>query len=427
MHTGMPLWYENHWQALLLVQALLGVFAFSYALRHRPRFWLRLGMSLVLGAALVEAVTRLFFDRGLWAEFLVITILYILLNGIVFFCYDESPWTVLFVTASGYLVQDMASALKSTLRFSLPTNFFDELASTTPGVLLFDVVCYGGFYLLAWLIFHSYIQNGGQRFGTRGKALFSVAALLLCAGLTRMTRDGADHSFTLSLSLYLYRTLCDAFVLIIQYSVMERALLSERMETMRQIVHQQHRQYRASRERVWQLNEKYHDLKQLLTSLRGKVPASEVEKLEKSISAYTDAVRTGNNVLDVVLSEKSAQCRRHGIQLTCYADGAALDFVEGLDLYSLMDDALSNAIEETMKLSLERRFVTVTVRREGGMTAIHVENPCGLARSADLDRGYGLHSMQHIAAKYGGSMAIKQQKEMFYLDVLLLAPESSSG
>lgn len=129
----------------------------------------------------------------------------------------------------------------------------------------------------------------------------------------------------------------------------------------------------------------------------------------------------------MVLSEKSAQCRRHGIQLTCYADGAALDFVEGLDLYSLMDDALSNAIEETMKLSLERRFVTVTVRREGGMTAIHVENPCGLARSADLDRGYGLHSMQHIAAKYGGSMAIKQQKEMFYLDVLLLAPESSSG
>ena len=423
----MPLWYESHWQALLLVQALVGVFAFSYALRRRPRFWLRLAAGTAVGAAAVELATRLLFSRSLWAEFLVIAILYLLLNGIVFFCYEESLWTALFVTASGYLVQDMASALKSTLRFSLPISFFNDLAATTPGVLLLDLLCYGGFYLLAWLVFRRYIQSGSQRFGTRGKAVFAVVVLFLCAGLTRLTRDGTDHSANLSFGLYLYRTLCDAFVLIVQYSVMERALLAAQVETMRQIVHQQHRQYRASRERVWQLNEKYHDLKQLLTSLRGKVPASEVEALEKSISAYTDAVHTGNDVLDVVLGEKGAQCRRHGIQLTCYADGAALAFVEALDLYSLMDDALSNAIEEASKLSLERRFVTLTVRREGDMATIHVENPCGIARPAQpapdgAPGGYGLQSMQNIAAKYGGSLAAKRQDDMFYLDILLFAP-----
>ena len=49
MHTGMPLWYENHWQALLLVQALLGVFAAQAAIlasiRDEPGFGCSTGGS----------------------------------------------------------------------------------------------------------------------------------------------------------------------------------------------------------------------------------------------------------------------------------------------------------------------------------------------------------------------------------------------
>lgn len=428
----MPLWYENHWQALLLLQALAGVFAFSYSLRPRRHFLLRLVLGLGAGMLAVEGLTRLLFSRGTVAEFAVITLLYLILNLIVLACYDESVWTALFATASGYVLQDVASAVKSALRFDLPTSFFLDMTATTAGVLLFDLVCYGGIYLAGYFVFRPFTKNGQDDFDNKYKSVFSVAVLLICAGLTRLTRGGQEAPSPLSTGIYLYRILCDVFVLIVQYSVMERALLAGRVEAMQEIVHRQHSQYQASKDRVWQINEKYHDLKQLLSGFRGKVPASQVDALERSISTYEDVVHTGSEVLDVVLGEKREQCRRRKIQLTCYADGAGLAFVDSLDLYSLLGDALDNAMRAAGRMPEGRRFITFTARQEGGMAAIHIENPIPakveMEGSLPRDRrdtacqGFGMRSMQRTAAKYGGSLAVKQKDGMFYLDVLLFDP-----
>lgn len=66
------------------------------------------------------------------------------------------------------------------------------------------------------------------------------------------------------------------------------------------------------------------------------------------------------------------------------------------------------------------------------MAAIHIENPTpaevelthGLPRDQrDRDYvGFGMRSMQRTAAKYGGSLAVKQKDGIFYLDVLLFDP-----
>ena len=428
----MPLWYEDHWQALLLLQAMLGVFVFSYSLRRRRHFALRLAAGMAVGMAVVEKVTELLFDYGMVAEFSVITVLYLILCLIVWLCYEESVWTVLFVTASGYALQDMASGIKAMLRYTLPVDLFRDLSATTPGVLLVDLLCYGGVYLAGYLIFRAYTKNGQDGLENKYKAIFAVIVLLLCAGLTRLTRDGMVHSLSLSVGIYLYRLLSDSLILIVQYSVMERALLAGRVEAMQEIVHRQHSQYQASKDRVWQINEKYHDLKQLLAQFRGKVPDNQVDALEKSISTYEDVIHTGSDVLDVVLGEKREQCRRRDIQLTCYADGAGLAFADPLDLYSLLGDALDNAIRAAERMPEGQRFITFTARQEGGMAAIHIENPApavvemegGLPRDP-RDRacaGFGMRSMQRTAAKYGGSLAVKQKNGMFYLDVLLFDP-----
>lgn len=428
----MPAWYDAHWQALLLFQAMCGVFVFSYSLDRRRGFGIRLVVGLAAGMLAVEGINRLIFDRGMPAQFAVITVLYLLLNLLVWFCYRESVWTTLFVTASGYVLQDMASGFKAALRYLPQSPLFRDLAATPPGVVLFDLVCYGGFYLAAYFIFRPYTREGPGSLNSKYKAIFSIVVLLLCAGITRLSRDGMTHSRMLELSTYLYRLLCDAFVLIVQYSVMERSLLASRVEAMQEIVHRQHSQYQASKERVWQINEKYHDLKQLLSQFRGKVPDNQVDALERSISTYEDVVHTGNDVLDVVLGEKREQCRRRDIQLTCYADGAGLAFVDPLDLYSLLGDALDNAIRAAGQMPEGHRFITLTARQEEGMAAIHIENPTpaeaelthGLPRDKrDRDyAGFGMRSMQRTAAKYGGSLAVKQQNGMFYLDVLLFDP-----
>lgn len=425
----IALWHAEHTQAHLILQALCGVYAFSYALERRERFWLRMAVSALAGMLLTDGVSSLLWGLGTAGEVLSITILYLILMGITCFCNKTSFWTAMFVASSGYIAQDIASRFKYLLRLDSGINTFFH---TSLGVVVSDLVCYGGVYLLAYFIFRSQVQRGEEIFDDRLKAVFSVLVLAICAGLPRLAYHGHLSTPTSILAICLYQILCGCFVLIIQYGVLERAGMARQMDAMRELLHQQRVQYETSKDNSQLVNEKYHDLKRLLSDFRGRVPNEQLDKLERHISGYNACVRTGCEVLDVVLAEKQMQCSQRGIQITCYADGATLNFMEELDLYALLNNALTNAIEATERLPDGERFVTLTVAQEQGMVTIHVENSCdrlaeiedGLPKSQRDPRyhGFGMKSMVRVAEKYGGSLAVKYRDHMFNLDIILFVP-----
>ena len=64
---------------------------------------------------------------------------------------------------------------------------------------------------------------------------------------------------------------------------------------------------------------------------------------------------TGNEVLDVVLTEKSMHCEARHITLNCVADGSAVAFVEPGDLHALFSNALDQAIDAAARQMDEPR------------------------------------------------------------------------
>ena len=204
--------------------------------------------------------------------------------------------------------------------------------------------------------------------------------------------------------LYIYQMLCDIFLFLLQFGIMERRQMHQNVDTMKELLHEQYVQFEASKENTQLVNEKYHDLKQILQGFHGQVSPSQLQKLEKQLDEYEAVTNTGNEVLDVLLSDKRTLCIQRGIQLTCYVGGAALDFVEELDLYSLFGNLLNNAIQAVSQLPPEQeRFITLTARREDSMVTINAENPCvgavefrdGLPKShRDPNyHGFGMRSM----------------------------------
>lgn len=425
----MVSWYQDHWQALLLLQALGGTYVFAYAMKRRPLFWFRLALSTLAGVAATELLTSLVYARGLMWEMATISMIYLMLIGIVCLCNEVLVWTAMFTVSSGYMAQNIASCLKSLLRM-LPS--VAQLVSSTMGVLLIDLICYGGIYLLAFMLFRPYTRQGPQGFGNKVKTVFSVVVLLLCVGMSRMGRLGGPMSGWAYAADRVYQILCGCFILLLQYGLMERTKLEERVEAMQEVVHQQRVQYETSRENVRLVEEKYHDLKQLLAGFRDKVPAEQLDQLERRVGGYDAFVRTGSDVLDVILGEKRSLCAQQAILFTCYVDGTALDFVEELDLYCLLNNALTNAMEAVAGLPEGERFVTLTAVRRQGMAAIHVENPYagevelenGLPKSRRDARyhGFGMRSMARLVEKYDGSMAVKCEDQVFHLDMILFAP-----
>ncbi len=197
----------------------------------------------------------------------------------------------------------------------------------------------------------------------------------------------------------------------------------------------QYANYRMSQESVDLVNQKYHDLKHQIAILRAEVGTGQkleyLDQMEQEIKAYEAQNKTGNEVLDTILTGKSVYCQNHGIELTCVADGKALDFMDVMDLSALFGNALDNAIESVSKLSdPEQRLIHLSVAVQKGFLRIRVENRCdegftvkkGLPLTTKKDtrlHGYGLKSICRTAEKYGGSATVSASGGWFELRILI--------
>ena len=413
----MPVWYQQGRSALLLIQSVIALLLVSCSMNRRKQFYLRLITSVLAGCA-VQYLVRGIYIAGstppaMLSHAAAALLVYITLSAITWFCYDESIWTVLFMTATGYIGQDIAGSVKT---------------------LIVDLVCYGAVYVLMFFALRPFVRNRNDNFDNKRKAVSSVLVLLLCIGMARLTQDNPNRNQQAVIAEALGQIVIDVLVIALQYGVMEQARLAKNMETMRELVHTQRVQYEASKESAQLINEKYHDLKHLLKSFRGIVPQEQLDQLKHSIAAYERPANSGNEVLDVLLAEKIGICQQRNIVLTCSVGMTDFSFVEELDLYSLFQNALTNAINAVSALPEgSERFISLSSARDGNMLTIHMENPCeeeitfvnGLPQTkGDPDwHGFGMKSMNRIAEKYNGMLTAEQRGKMFFMDILLLAPE----
>ncbi len=213
------------------------------------------------------------------------------------------------------------------------------------------------------------------------------------------------------------------------------------LEAVQIALRTQYQQYQLSRESIDLINRKYHDLKHQITVLRAEPDSAKrsafLDQMEEEIRVYEAQNKTGNQILDTILTSKSLYCARNGISLTCVVDGALLDFMEPMDLSAVFGNALDNAIEcEEGVADREKRLIHVTVSARQGFVLVRFENYCegslhfdgGLpvTTKADTDyHGYGLKSIRFVVKKYGGSVTARMEEPWFVLQLLL--PQGNTG
>ena len=427
----MPDWYAYFRVPLLFLQSMVGVQLFAYTLELRRPRWL-IPVWILLGLVICHVSGQLLYTKdqdieGILRRIMSSVVVYFMVIAVVWLSYRISIWTCLFVTSSGYIAQDLAGSVKGLLKL---VPWGAEVASDPVGILAVDLLCYGGIFILLFFTFRPFTRRRDENFDNKLKAIFSFGVLLLCIGMARLTQDNPERNLIACFSESLYSVITGIFVLLLQFGTMEHAKLHHSVDAMREMLRQQQQQYEVGKASMQLVNEKYHDLKALLQSFGGHISPAQLEKLEDSIDKYDLYIHTGNEVLDVLLTEKRTLCQGKGIRLTCFLDGKDFSFMEELDLYSLLGNALNNAIEAVDRLPEgEERFISLTAQRENGMLLVHLENPFsgtlrftdGLPESSGDPRyhGFGMKSMAHIAEKYGGSLSVRQADGRFYLDILL--------
>ena len=213
------------------------------------------------------------------------------------------------------------------------------------------------------------------------------------------------------------------------------------LEAVQNVLQNQYIQYQQSRESIELINRKYHDLKHQIAALRAEPDAERrsawLDEMESDINTYEAQNKTGNQVLDVLLTGKSLYCQKHDIHLTTVADGTVLAGVSPMDLCTLVGNALDNAIESVKKIEdKEKRLIHVAVSRQKNFALLRFEN-CfegeltfenGLPRTTKGNtdyHGYGLKSIRRTAQKYGGTVTVNTRKNWFELKILLPLAEGT--
>ena len=299
-------------------------------------------------------------------------------------------------------------------------------------------------FLVTRLLIFPVLTKDGEYRMNRKKVILAAVVLLIFMVLTNyqfifwlIGEKGLDSGYLISV-FRLSVGFASLFVLYLQNSLEIQYETRRELDTMKQLQAMKEEQYLLSSKNIALINQKCHDLRHQIAALRalkdsGQID-SQIAEMEHAVMIYDSAIKTGNDALDVVLTEKSLYCEANGINLTCLIDARCLDFVDVVDLYSMFGNALDNAIESVMKeTDVSKRVIQAAGYREKDFALIRIRNYCenppalvdGLPKTSKEDQnyhGFGLLSIRSTAQKYGGDISVETGVHYFSLQILLPLP-----
>ena len=266
-----------------------------------------------------------------------------------------------------------------------------------------------------------------------------AASVFAMSNLSYLDQNGL-FSGSFVMDIFIIRTLVDLSGIAVLYAyhiqVKEIQIRFEK-DTLRNIMEMQYKNYQLSKENIDMVNQKYHDLKHQINLLKTQAyvgkSTSYLEKMEHEIRVYETQNKTGNQILDAVLTNKAMICQNKEIELKFIVDGEALSFMEDMDVSALFGNMLDNAIESTEKQQeKQKRLIWLYVTKEKQFVRIRTENYCdekirfknGMPVTTKKDRrlhGYGMKSIKSTVEKYHGSVVAAQENNWFELKILLPA------
>ncbi len=415
------------WSACLIFIVLL-----------KPRFGKR---SMIFLSAAVLVLLAGFLEvtaaAPLWLWLPCMLVAFLVMAGYIYACARISWWDCFCYAMLAFVTAECVASLEwQVVRFLFP-----EMKDVKPWI---QVLCIIGIYAPIeagmWGLLRSHIPADGHLDISRKDcftALFIGVLVFAFSNLNFLTTN-TPFGVEQYREIENMRTLVDIAGMAMLYAHLILCCENKvRMElaAVQNVLQNQYQQYKQSRESIDIINYKYHDLKHQIEVLRKEADSEKrnlfLSQMEEEIKQYELQNKTGNSVLDTVLTSKSLYCAKHGITLTSVVDGKLLEFMDTMDICSIFGNALDNATESVLKIAnKEKRLIHVTVLQQKNFLMIRFENYYeggvaleeGRLVTTKKDKqfhGYGIKSIHYIVNKYDGVVYIDTENQWFDLKILI--------
>ena len=322
-----------------LLRALLrwgAALVFCLPLRHRSHFWARAcGMlfPLLLLAQLLDPLAQ---STTLWQQQLLLLVLYVsffaLLGGMIYLCTDINKKGALYCAVWSLLIAQCAYESWCFLELQF-TRYEHPLNMASPWAVLVQLLSGAVFFAAVYILLARQLPYKGE-YNIGPRQLFSAffIGILFMVQAAVLDNARADHTplsltVTILIGQFYFITL-----LYFQSELFKKSAMEKEMNELNLLYERQRQQYQVARQNVQIINKRCHELKVQIANLRKlspeEVPQERIDEAERAARLYDANRNTGNEVLDVVLTEKSLLCESRGIQLNAVANGSCLGFLK---------------------------------------------------------------------------------------------------
>ena len=417
-----------------MVEMVFAIAVFALYLERKKYFPVRSVGSYAVAVVCYIWMCRELRSGAVWNQLL----LYILTNLIICLalaiCYQTSGWSLLFIMIASNTAQHITyrtySAILSFLGYG-----YDSFAAGILNVCVSAVV-----YTLIYLFFRNQLHDIEECTYNNRTTLFLGLAVFVLVLIVYRFEEQYNYFTTnpeVNLLFSIYMVAADIFLLALLYGVFQSRKMMGEMEQLEEVIRRQEKQYQLMKENIDLVNIKCHDMKQQISMYENRIDREALSEIKSIINVYDTTFKTGSEVLDIFLQEKLLRCESAGIKLDCIVDGKCVEFIRPADLYTLVGNAIDNAMEAVQKIeNPEERLITLRIRKAMNMVLLHVDNKYtgdirmkdGVPKSTkgdDANHGFGMWSMRLIAEKYKGTLTVVAEHGIFNLNVVIPVPEKN--
>ena len=380
-----------------------------------------------------------------WYSSLMFFILFCFCFVSMVFIYDESLQKIFFIAIASYTAQHLSYQFYNLLITVIDIDYLTSSSqySSNPvtysslqvSLILFSVmlVVYVTVYEIINEFFIEKICSKSAKVSNVSIIVISSFILAIDIIFNSVVVYSNLRDKIISIIICLYNIVCCLMVLLLQFYVMSLKQSQTDLLITSQLLYNSEEQYKQNKENIELINIKCHDLKHQIErfSKKGSFSQEESKELESMIDIYDTNVKTGNDVLDLIIKEKSLLCQKKNIKLKCYADCSKLNFITETDLYNLFGNALDNSIEAVSKINdYDKRRINLIVKNMMSFVSINIENyfeghieldKHGIPKTTKNNvqyHGFGMKSIKLIINKYHGDLKIVTDGDIFSLCIL---------
>lgn len=424
--------YIQFINSLVFVESFIIAQSISFN-NDRRRFYPLLLIASLVGGIFASYFLPVLIFESFIATYLYTTMMYMLILGFVFLSVIITTkgriFQYLFCAVSGYLVHHFAGRLSSLfLRIFFKGN---DAMLFNPGYAISYVVLVLALFSLFLFIFRRYNKLSTLA-NQKRIVFFALASVMTTIVISALQLVGNIHQMSseyFSVIMDIETTLEALLVIIILFIILKQ----ERTDRENMIIKELNKESKSHYEISKATMKSLHDMKHRVNAvLNSSLELTEEEKkdINDKIFIFENQFNTGNETLNIILTEKGVVCKQKDINFNCMVDGSKISFMEIDDLYSLFGNALTNAIDAASKYDdKEGRMITLIIKGDELHTIVHLENTFSqkikivdgipMTDKDDINaHGFGIKSMKNIVEKYKGNMTITIKDNLFLLDFL---------